>query len=692
MKTRKVDIVDDYPDGTGTTRVADPYRWLEDGDTDEVRAWTDAQNARTRARIAEIPGRDDLRARIEALLEIGFTSPPAVRAFGAGQRRYFHQRRVGREIHPILYVRDGVDGQDRALLDPSTLSADGATAVDWWYPSRDGALVAWGSSEGGTEESTLRIRDVATGADLGERIAYTQHASVAWLPGGRAFYYTRHAAPGTVPPGDEKYVARVYRHTVGDDPARDALVFGEGRDKLDMPSIDIAPGGRWLVARVHRGWERSEVHVRDLAAGDDAPWVAIVEGVDALFEPIALDDRLLILTNDGAPRYKLLEVDYARPERAAWREILAERGDVLGDVAVARGSIVAAFLHDAATRLERFDAAGKSLGEIALPSIGSATVHAEPDSDEVFVGFTSYTTPYEVHRLDAASPSPRLEPWERVGAGFATPDVSVRVMHATSKDGTRVPMFVIERAGAAATNGPRPTVIYGYGGFNLSMTPAFSARTLLFVERGGVWINAILRGGGELGEEWHRGGMLEKKQNVFDDVVACAEELVARGITTPSRLAIMGGSNGGLLVAAAVTQRPDLFRVGMSFVPLTDMLRYHRFRIGSLWIPEYGSADDPAQFPFLHAYSPYHRVVDGARYPSMMFTTAEGDSRVDPMHARKMAARMQEAQSIAGCADERPIVLRVESKAGHGAGKPTTQLIDEATEELAFLFRELGMT
>lgn len=690
MKARKVDVVDDF----FGTQVADPYRWLEDGDAEEVRAWTAAQNARTRARIAEIPGRDALRARIASLLEIGFTSPPAARRTTSGAVRYFHQRRTGKQIHPVLYVRDGA-GEDRVLLDPATLSADGTTALDWWYPSRDGAFVAWGSSEGGTEESTLRVRDVATGEDLPERIPHTQHSSVAWLPGSRAFYYTRHAAPGTVPPGDEKYVARVHRHAVGDDPAHDPVVFGEGRDKLDMPSIDVAPGGRWLVARVHRGWEKSEIHVRDLALGDDAPWVAVARGIDALFEPIPLDDRMLVVTNDGAPRYRLFEVDYARPERAAWREILAEQDDVLTDVAVANDAIVAAYMHEAQTRLERFARDGRVLGAIDLPSIGSATVSCERGSNEVFVGFSSYTTPFEVHRIDAADAAPRLAIWERVtvarsGASFAPPDVRVRVMHATSKDGTRVPMVVVDRA--VDEGKPRPTVLYGYGGFNLSLTPAFSARTLLVVERGGVWVNALLRGGGELGEAWHRAGMRESKQNVFDDFAACAEELVARGITTPAQLGAMGGSNGGLLVAAAVTQRPDLFRVGMSFVPLTDMLRYHRFRIGSLWIPEYGSADLPGDFAFLHAYSPYHRVVDGTRYPAMMFTTAEGDSRVDPMHARKMAARMQEAQALAGCDVERPILLRVEPKAGHGAGKPTTQLADEATEELSFLFEQLGFS
>jgi prolyl oligopeptidase len=341
-------------------------------------------------------------------------------------------------------------------------------------------------------------------------------------------------------------------------------------------------------------------------------------------------------------------------------------------------------MHEAHTRVVCFDREGHERAEIALPSIGSATVHAaHPDSPEVFLGFTSYVTPYEVLAHDVESGASVV--WERVATSFAPPpEVVVKTMHATSKDGTRVPMFVIARADALR-EGARPTCIYGYGGFNQCQTPAFSARTLTFVEKGGVFAYAVLRGGGELGEAWHRAGMLERKQNVFDDFIACAEGLVRAGVSHPDKVAIMGGSNGGLLVAAAITQRPELYRAAMCFVPLTDMLRYHRFRIGKLWIPEYGCADDPVQFAYLYAYSPYHHVMDGVSYPAMMITTAEADSRVDPMHARKLAARLQEASGA------RPILLRVERKAGHGAGKPLAKVVDDVTEETAFLMRELGM-
>jgi prolyl oligopeptidase len=541
-------------------------------------------------------------------------------------------------------------------------------------------------SEAGSEESTLRVRDVATGADLPDRIPHTRHATVAWLPDGRSFFYTRYPAAGDVPAGDEKYFCRVYRHTLGDDWTRDPLVFGEGRDKLDVPSVLVSPGGRWLVVRVHMGWQKSEVWVKDLATAD-APWLAVATGVEALYEPSPLDDVLYVMTNDGAPRYRLFEVDYAAPARASWREILPESEDVLTDVVVVGGRervIVASYLHEASARIERFTRGGAPVGPIALPVLGSAEVAAAWDGDEVFVDLTSFATPWQVLRFDLATGATTT--WDHVGAGLAPSGLTVSMLYATSRDGTRIPMFVVEKAGTPR-DGQRPCVIYGYGGFNIAQTPAYSSRTLLTVEHGGVWAVALLRGGGEFGEDWHRAGMLEQKQNVFDDLYACAEELVRAKVTRADRLGVVGGSNGGLLVAAAVTQRPDLFRAGLSLVPLADMLRYHRFRIGKLWTAEYGDPDDPAAFAWLHAYSPYHQVRPGTHYPSVLFATAESDSRVDPMHARKMAARMQDAQGDPA----RPILLRVESRAGHGAGKPVAKLVDEVSDELAFLFHELGM-
>jgi prolyl oligopeptidase len=686
-----VDVIHGVP-------VADPYRWLEEGESEEVRAWTEAQNARTQTYVDALPGHDRLLARARDLLSLGFVSNPVVRATAGGEhprlhetgaRRYFHVRREGTQNQPVLCVRDGVAGEDRVLVDPARLSEDGTTALDWWEPSVEGALLAWGRSEEGSEESTLYVRDVATGEDLADVIPHTRFASVAWLPGGRSFYYTRHPDPGTVPPGDEKYYGRVFHHVLGTDRSDDPLVFGADRDKLETYGVYVSPNGRWLVVSAHTGWVKVEIFVRDLSAGPDAPWVTVAAGADAIHMPIVRDECLYLLTNEGHPRFRLVRVDYARPERASWEEILPEHEDVLDGVTVVGEVLIAEYMHDASTRLERFTREGVSLGAMPLPSIGSATVAGPPApfGDEAFVNFTSFTTPFEVHRVDMATGEWSL--WDKVRAEVELPPIRVSRRYATSKDGTRVPMFVVERADAAPA-GPRPVVLYGYGGFNINQTPAFSVRALLAVEQGAVWVTTVLRGGGEFGEAWHHAGMLEKKQNVFDDFFACAGSLVNDGTTTPEHLGAFGGSNGGLLVAAALIQRPDLFRAGVSAVPLCDMLRYHRFRIGKLWITEYGDPEDAAAFRYLYAYSPYHRVVDGTRYPAVLFTTAESDSRVDPMHARKMAARMQEAEAGLAEGEARPVLLRVESKAGHGAGKPIAKVAVEIAESLGFLLHEIG--
>ena len=666
--------------------VADPYRWLEDSDSPEVRAWDEAQTAETRALLDALPVLPALRARAKELLSVGYVGAPVSRAIAAGGRRYFHTRREGAQEQAVLCVRDGVGGADRVLIDPAPMAADGTTTIDWWAVSRDGALVAWGLSEAGSEDSTLRVRDVATGQDLPDRIPHTRHASVAWLPDGKTFFYTRYPAPGDVPPGDEQYFCRVFRHTLGDDPAKDPLVFGEGYGKLDVPSVVAAPGGRWLVVRVHMGWQKSELWAKDLAT-PGAPWIAIARGPEALYEPVPLDDVLYVMTNEGAPRYRLYAVDWAAPARDRWREVIRENGDVLADVTVVGGQkrvLIALYLHEATARIERLTPEGKALGPVPLPVLGSAGVQGAHDASEAFVELTSFATPWQVLRVDVATGATTV--WDEVEAGPGLPAVRVSMLHATSKDGTSVPMFVVERADANRT-GDAAAVLYGYGGFNIVQSPAFSARALMTVERGGVWAVALLRGGGEMGEDWHRAGMLGSKQNVFDDLYACAETLVREKVTTHGRLGIVGGSNGGLLTATAVTQRPELFRAALSLVPLADMLRYHRYRIGALWTAEYGDPEDPAAFAWLHAYSPVHHVRDGVRYPAVLFATAESDSRVDPMHARKMAAAMQAAQA----AKDHPVLLRVEARAGHGAGKPVAKLVDELADEMAFLFAQLAM-
>lgn len=695
------------------TSVEDPYRGLEDDQSPTTKTALDRQAQKLKAYLGGVPGREALEKDIASVLHVGTVTAPVVRDLvpgagagaGGAKRRYFHTKREGTQNQPTLYVRDGASSADRALIDASSLAADGTMSMDWWFPSWDGALIAWGKSESGNEESTLVVRDVATGKDLPDRITRTRHASVAWLPGNKAFYYSRYPAAGTVPAGDERYSPRIFRHVLGTDPEKDEVVFGSTRDKTDVPQVRISPNGRWLIVYVHQGWSKSEVYLRDLKQGDKAPWIEVAVRTDALFEPIVRDDRMYMLTNDGAPRYRLFSVEYGKPDRTHWKEILSEGADVLTDIDVAGDALVATYLREAAGRVALHALDGKPKGEVTLPGLGTARVSTPQSGGEAFVEFVSFVTPPRVLHVDL-KPRPRIKPlpggrdlqvavpdggiekpslWDQVASDFAAEGVTVTRMTATSKDGTPVPMFVVAKE-PLKRDAPRPTLLWGYGGFNVNVTPAFSSRALVMARRGGVFVSSVLRGGGEMGEAWHRAGMLENKQNVFDDFVACAEELTRAGITSPQRLAIGGGSNGGLLTAVAVTQRPELFRAALSLVPLTDMVRYTRFQIAKLWIPEYGDPERAADFAWLHAYSPYHHVKEGVRYPSVLFATAESDTRVDPMHARKMAARLEDAQA----APEHPILLRVETKAGHGSGKPTAKVLAQTTDEMSFVLHELG--
>jgi prolyl oligopeptidase len=672
--------------------VADPFRWLEDGASPEVRAWSAAQTSRTESVLKDRPEYAEVRARLEALLSIGTVEAPHPVTGADGVVRYFYRRQGPGQDQPVLYVREGLRGEDRALIDPNRMSADGTTSLDWWSPSWDGALLAYGLSDGGDENSTLRVLDVATGRDLGatEVISRARYASIAWLPDGSGFYYSRFPEKGSVPPGEEAYHKWIYQHRIGRDAGDDPLVFGAGRPMTDTPSVEISPNGRWLVASVHRGWSRRELHVLDRSAGVDACWIPVVAPQDdAIYEATTLDDHLLVRTNDGAPTYRLYRVDLDATSdakvapRARWREIIPPGKDVLAHVSAVGGDVFAVFIVDARSVVRRYGADGTPKGDIPLPTLGTVPdVLGEWTGREAFFGFTSFAVPAMVFRVDLATGAPAL--WAEVKPPIDPAEFVVTQERALSRDGTSIPMFVSHRRGLAR-DGSAPALLGGYGGFNISQMPAWSGARYAFLERGGVAVTANLRGGGEYGEAWHRAGMLAKKQNVFDDVIAVAEHLVASKLTSSDRLAILGGSNGGLLVGAAVTQRPELFRAAVCMVPLLDMIRYHRFLIARLWIPEYGSADDPEQFGWLAGYSPYHHVEPGRRYPAMLFSTAEGDTRVDPLHARKMAALLQ-----AETGSEHPVLLRIESRAGHGAGKPISKRVDESALIYTFLIWQLG--
>jgi prolyl oligopeptidase len=662
-------------------RVVDPYRWLEDGDSQATRDWVAAQNHYARSVLDPLSGREAIRSRLDQLLTTGSVGTPRVRG-----GRYFYSRRDGRQDQPVLVLREGVAGPERTLLDPNTLSTAGLVSLDWWFPSEDGKLIAYGLSEGGDEWSTLRILDVDAGANLpGEEIPQTRACSVAWLPDGSGFYYTRYPQPGTVPEGEEHYYRHVFLHHLGTDWTADEKVFGEGRAREDWPGVDLSSDGRWLLVEVAQGWARSEILLLDRST-PGASFVPVHAGVDAWADGQVVAGQLFLRSNEGAPNYRLYRINPEQPAREHWTEIIPERTDrVLNGVRVVAGRLVAEELVDATSRVRLYTLDGVQERDAALPSLGSLNgIGGEWDGTEVFLGFTSFAQPASAYRVDPVSGALEIFASGALPPDFDPARYAVKQVWFASRDGTQVPMFVIHRADLSP-NGECPTVLSGYGGFNVSNTPAFSAALPLWLDAGGVYAVANLRGGGEFGEAWHQAGMLANKQNVFDDFIGAGEWLIANGYTGVDKLAISGGSNGGLLVGAALVQRPDLFKAVVCRVPLLDMLRYQNFRVARLWIAEYGSAEDAQQFPALYAYSPYHHVEPGTPYPAAFLLTAEGDSRVDPMHARKMAARLQAANGA-----ETPILLRVETAAGHGVGKPRGKVLDELEDIWSFLFWQLG--
>ena len=664
--------------------IADSYRWLEDADSAETREFVRAELDFTRGILDALPGREGIHRTLAELLSIGSIGTPHV-----GGKFYFYVRREGSQNQAVLLVREGLQGTDRVLVDVNAMSSDGTVALDWWAPSDDGKYVAYGTSAGGSEESTLRVVETATGRLLADTIDRARSANVAWKKDGSGFYYGRTPKKGDVPPGEEVYHVKIFYHALGGDPENDPLIFGDHLGAQDLPVAQLADDDdRWLLFTVFEGYTKTEMFLQDLQAG--TPPVEITSGKDFSYSGEILEGQLYIFTNEDAPRYRVLRVDAQKTGRSNWREIIPESDSVLKGVQIIHGMLFALYEKNATSLLKIFKTDGQLLSEVNLPGLGSITdIGGKWDSDEAFFGFQSFTVPPSTYRIDfREGEAPSL--WARLETPSIDPSAyEVRQLWFSSKDGTKVPMFAFCKKGLVL-NGKNPTVLTGYGGFNISLTPSFAADRYLWLERGGVFAVANLRGGAEFGEEWHRAGMLEKKQNVFDDFIAAAEYLIAQKYTDKEHLAIRGGSNGGLLVGVALTQRPELFRAVVCAVPLLDMLRYEHFQIGKLWIPEYGSADDPAQFDFIFAYSPYHHVKAGVEYPAVLFMTADGDTRVDPMHAKKMAALMR-TEAANGRSRERPILLRVEPKAGHGMGKPVTKQIEELTDVYSFLIWQLGV-
>lgn len=650
--------------------VTDPFRWLEDVSAPEVGAWLAGQRQYARSVLDRLPARAAIVRRLEQVMDTGAIGPWVPR----GARRFRLSRRPGRN-QAALMVED--EAGERELVDPERLTGDSTASIDWWYPSTDGRLVAVGVSEAGDEKATLRLLEAGSGALLADRIPACQWPALAWEPAGGAFLYSRGPAPGSVPAGEEGYHRHVFRHVVGTDPAGDLRVWGEGRDKLDFPArLSISEDGAWCVLTVSQGTLRTAVFL----GPPEGPLRPVFEGVDAHLDAWFAGDRLYGLTDLGSPNQRLVEIDPAHPGPETWRDLIADSDQVLVEVAVTSDRLVAHRLARACSRLSVHRLDGEFEREVEVPEFSTVTgVGAHFGSRFVHLTYESFTTPTRAARLDPATG--RLE----AEAGLSVPDrfdatrYPVRQEVYTSADGTPITIFLVGRE-----SGPGPTLLTGYGGFRIARTPLWTPTLVPFLEAGGLVALPNLRGGGEYGENWHRAGMLGRKQNVFDDFLAAAEWLRERGLAGPAQLGIMGGSNGGLLVAAAMTQRPEYFRAVVCRVPLIDMLRYEGFKVARLWVSEYGSAADPEGFAWLFAYSPYHRVRPGRRYPDTLITTGEEDARVDPMHARKFAAILQVTDP------EAVTLLRVEPRAGHGLGKPVAKLVPEEADVLAFLLDRLS--
>lgn len=676
LTAHRDDVVENYHG----TLVADPYRWLEDDHSPETIAWSEAQRQRTEQFLALIPARERLRARLTELWNYPRHSLP-IKAGG----NYAFTRNSGLQNQAVLYVQEGLQSEPQVLLDPNTLSDDGTVALTNLALSKDGRFLVWGASSSGSDWQELRIRDVDSGEDLPEVLRWCKFAGIAWQPDGSGFFYDRLPAEGTVAPEDQNYYNRVYRHALGTDQADDVLVYERPDWKELRFTAEVTNDGRYLVITAELGTD-PETRIYYRALDDDGPFTALLDKADARYEFIdAEGDAFLFLTDLDAPRGRVIAIDTAHQERANWREVVPEGDEAIDTVLATGDELLVITLRDAQHQARLYSRSGELVRELALPAPGSIEgVWGKPSDPELFLTFTSFLYPTTPYRYDPATGELRaLHP---SALDFDLAGYETHQGFATSRDGTRVPVFVTHRKGLAL-DGSNPALLYAYGGFNINIMPDFDTERLAWLEAGGVYAQAVLRGGSEYGEEWHRAGMLANKQNVFDDFIAAAEWLIEQGYTRRDKLAINGRSNGGLLTAACLTQRPDLYGAVVCEVPVVDMLRYHKFTVGHYWTGEYGNAElDPEHFRFMYAYSPLHNVRESVAYPPTLIMTADTDDRVVPGHARKFAAALQAAQ-----AGDAPILLRVETRAGHGMGKPTAKLIAERADVLAFLFEVLDV-
>ncbi len=671
-ETEVREVVDDYHG----TKIPDPYRWLEDDNSEETKAWVKAQNEVTGRFLEKIPQRTGIHDRLKALWNFERIGQPE--RYG---EHWFFTYNSGLQNQSVLKVAETADGEGKVLLDPNKFSVDGTVALARFRPSEDGKLLAYSTSTSGSDWQEIRVRDVATGKDLDDHLKWVKFSGISWLHDGSGFFYSRFDAP---PEGEaltqKNEFQKLYFHKLGTPQSEDVLVY----ERKDQPRWGfggwVTEDGRYLIIHVSEGTEpKNRVFYKDLQA-EDPEVVELLSEADARYGFITNDGPVFYFRTDlDAPRYRVIAIDTEKPDRANWREIIAQTDDQLDDVSSAGGQLICHYLRDAKSAMRCHDLDGKLIRELELPGIGSVGgFDGRRDDDFTFYGFTSFTEPGATYRLDLKTG--KSEMFRRPEVDFASDDYVTRQVFVESKDGTKVPMFIVHKKDLEPGT-PRRTLLYGYGGFNISLTPGFSVARAVWLERGGVFALANLRGGGEYGRDWHQAGTRTNKQNVFDDFIASAEWLIENGYTSPEKLAIQGGSNGGLLVGACMTQRPELFGAALPAVGVMDMLRFHKFTIGWAWEKDYGSAEDPEEFKALLAYSPYHCLNEGKPYPATLVTTADHDDRVVPAHSFKFAARLQACQPP----DGPPVLIRIETSAGHGAGTALDKVIAETADKWAFL-------
>lgn len=675
--TKKVDQLDNYH---GTT-VADPYRWLEDANSAETKEWVTAQNKLTQAYLAQIPQRAAIRERLTKLWNYERYSVP-----GKEGGRYFYSRNDGLQNQSVLYTQKSLLDTPRMLLDPNTMSSDGTVALAGLAVSPDGKLLAYSTAASGSDWNEIRVRDIDTGKDLEDHVKWVKFSSTAWTKDGKGFFYSRYDEPKEATKlADVNYFQKLYYHRLGTPQSADILVYDRPDQKEWGFGGHTTDDGRYLVITTTKGTApKYRISYKDLTK-PDAKVVDLIDNFDAGYEFIDNVGSVFYFSTDRkAPKKRIVAIDVNKPAEANWKEIVAESADTLAGADIVNNQLVLEYLKDARSVVRVHDLKGKLVREVKLPGIGTvAGLSGKRGESETFYSFTGFTTPTTIYRLNLKTGQSTV--FRQPKVDFNPADYETRQQFYTSRDGTKVPMFIVSKKGLKL-DGANPTYLYGYGGFNISMTPGFSPANLAWMEMGGVYVVANLRGGGEYGEAWHQAGTKLQKQNVFDDFIGAAEWLVANKVTSPSKLAIGGGSNGGLLVGAAMTQRPDLFGAAIPAVGVMDMLRFHKFTIGWAWTSDYGSSENPDEFKALVKYSPLHNLKAGSCYPATMVTTADHDDRVVPAHSFKFAAAAQAAQ-----AGPAPVLIRIDTKAGHGAGKPTTKQIEEVADRWGFLARELKM-